>query len=199
MLTTTIKFKVSVLCAILVSLTVSAQNSTSYLNSNCYRETSKVADNATKLNIEEPLMNIDCDIPSATSCTVDGKQLNTSSGFENDCLNLLKGKMNYENMVFTCSEAGKSEKFTFNYLNYPKCFGSSCTDDQIDNMFRTLYYPMLEIALKSQGLPCTAAEMGGSTSETGGSKSLAITSRPGITKVAVSGTVLLLVIAQYFP
>jgi hypothetical protein len=189
MLTTTIKFKVSFIFAMLVSLTVTAQNGNSYLYTKCENETDAIARSLSNLNIKEPALN--CDIPStATSCTVDGKQLNTSSTFENACINRLKGRIYYGNIILTCSEAGKNEKKTFNYLNDATCFGMSCTDDQIADVYRALYYPALELGYaKTKGLNCT-------TAGTGGSKSSAITSKPGITNVAISATALLLLIAH---
>jgi hypothetical protein len=70
----------------------------------------------------------------------------------------------------TCSEAKKNEKKTFNYLNDVSCFGTSCTDDQIKDLFNTLYYPALELAyIQTKDLTCTVAGTGGFNPETGGS------------------------------
>jgi hypothetical protein len=105
-------FKVRVICAILLSLTVTAQNSTLYLNLKCQSETDKIDTIKLRLNITEPDLN--CDLSTAILCTFDIKPV--SSSFDNDCIAMLKGKINYGNIMYTCSEEKKNEKKTLNNI-----------------------------------------------------------------------------------
>jgi hypothetical protein len=185
------------LCVILlVALTVvNAQKSRTLTISNCISDVTVLENKAESLNIKVTPPDQSCLSTGQKTCTFD---YNTpiNSNYPTDCVNTLKGKIDYQNIVAECTlNSSSNEKGVYNFINFPWCYATSCTDSDIEADYTATLYPEFEVKMKeTYGLDCNfrTASRSSSTTTTSSAANLSFTN------VAVTSTILLLVIAGSF-
>lgn len=142
--------------ASIVALLTLAITSTSELSDLCKAQVEILSNSAALMDASKDQILPDCniDLSIEDSCTADFSTI--SSEFERVCVEE-GGQFIEQDMTLDCSVKAFGNKYNadFYYLNYPACYGSNCTVDEIVEDFETNLFASLDKRqMASAGFTC---------------------------------------------
>jgi hypothetical protein len=170
-----------------VGTLVGARTSTAAVSAQCEADTTALSENSA-LTQAAPLGSCTVYVDISNTCTFDFDSINAD--FETLC-GQLGGNFYAEDISLDCRVylAGQYYDVTYNYLNFPACFGGSCTDAEAMGTYENLVFPAFEKQLALQGVTCDAMGENGSGQ---GSQSSGQVNRSASVRGALSFVVLII-------